>query len=95
MNQNRNNQEDNITKNINLGTQKAAEAYGHLGEQTKGYILVIFGALLLFYSLGYFQMLNLVVLLGAVGLIIYGGLKSHLFEKIKNLVVDLKNKFSK
>ncbi len=59
----------------------------HLTEDQKAIVYMVVGVLILMYAFNFFERwLNTLVILGAVGLIVYGFVKIGGFEYIRRLI---------
>lgn len=59
----------------------------HISDNAKGILLMVGGALLLFNTLGIMERgLNLLIIVGAITMIVVGGMLSKVYEKIHSVL---------
>ncbi len=75
--------------------RKTASALGLGSEELQGYAFLTAGTLLFLHTLGYFAILNWILMVGAIALMLYGAKLVDLLEKSQEVFFFLKDKFTK
>lgn len=88
-------QGNGLDKDVQITTTKTAKVLGISTQELQGYAFLTVGILLFIHTLGYFQVLNWILMAGAIALIVYGAKLANLWQRTKEVYQYLHQKFAK
>jgi hypothetical protein len=91
--QHRETEGNGLAHGIDTSVKSAAKTVSGWRPELQGYAMLAAGAALLLFAFGFFPMIKWVIVAAAVGLLVWGTVRSDIFAKTSHFIERLRAKY--